>query len=144
MLTSGISNTYWCHSVGEPCNFVDSLCFNFSFGRCYCQWFWATWCYWQMLLSCCICVCNWCFCFGWCYSQLLCFLYGRWWCYCHLVGVFIGRCYCHLFLWLLVLPLDHQIKTLTQWLIHLPPWLQHLPSTPMVGIPSATRQQHLP
>ena len=36
MLTSSISNTYWCHSVGEPCNFIDSLCFYF--------WFW------QMLL----------------------------------------------------------------------------------------------
>ena len=25
MLTSGISNTYWCRSVGEPCNFMDSF-----------------------------------------------------------------------------------------------------------------------
>ena len=40
MLTSSISNTCWCHSVGEPCNFMDSLCLYFSFGRCYCQWFW--------------------------------------------------------------------------------------------------------
>ena len=32
MLTSGISNTYWCQSVGEPCNFMESLCFNFSLG----------------------------------------------------------------------------------------------------------------
>ena len=31
MLTSSISNTYWCYSVGEPCNFMDLLCFNFSF-----------------------------------------------------------------------------------------------------------------
>ena len=51
MLTSSISNTYWCHSVGEPCNFMDSLCFNFVLagviandfgqlgviGRCYCH-----------------------------------------------------------------------------------------------------------
>ena len=29
MLTSGISNTWWCHSVGEPCDFMDSLCFYF-------------------------------------------------------------------------------------------------------------------
>ena len=51
MLTSGIFNTQWCHSVGEPCNFMDSLCFIFcladvianAFGkldvvsRCYCH-----------------------------------------------------------------------------------------------------------
>ena len=39
MLTSSISNTEWCHSVGESCNFMDSLCFILVLGRCYCQWF---------------------------------------------------------------------------------------------------------
>ena len=50
------------------------LCFNFCFGRCYCQWFLGN----LMLLADVIAmlpfwVCNLCFVFGWCYSQLLVF-----------------------------------------------------------------------
>ena len=52
MLTSGISNTKWCHSVGASCNFMDSYIIDFVlanvianvfgqlcciFGRCYCH-----------------------------------------------------------------------------------------------------------
>ena len=52
MLTSSISNTKWCHSVGESCNFMNSYIIGFVledvvahvlgqlcciFGRCYCQ-----------------------------------------------------------------------------------------------------------
>ena len=29
MLTSSISNTKWCHSVGESCNFLDSYILDF-------------------------------------------------------------------------------------------------------------------
>ena len=29
MLTSSISNTNWCHSVGESCNFMDSYILEF-------------------------------------------------------------------------------------------------------------------
>ena len=52
MLTSNISNTKWCHSVGESCNFMDSYILEFVladviandlgqlgfvYGRCYCH-----------------------------------------------------------------------------------------------------------
>ena len=52
MLTSSSSNTEWCHSVGESCNFMDSYVVNFGLadviandlgqfdfvcGRCYCH-----------------------------------------------------------------------------------------------------------
>ena len=105
MLTSGISNTYWCHSVGEHCNFMDSLCFNFSFGRCYANDF-------GQLGVIGRCYCHVAFGFATYVSVLAgvkasCFVFfmadG------HVVAIWlmfcIGRCYCHLFLWLLVLPL---------------------------------------
>ena len=52
MLTPRISNTKWCHSVGESCNFMDPYILNFVLadviannfgqldfvcGRCYCH-----------------------------------------------------------------------------------------------------------
>ena len=30
MLTSSISNTKWCHGVGESCNFMDSCIISFA------------------------------------------------------------------------------------------------------------------
>ena len=108
MLTSSISNTKRCHSAGESCNFMDSLCFYFLvwqmllpmvlgqldvIGRCYCH------------VSIRFCTLH--FVLAGVIAMLL--YYGRWWCCYHqadvLASVCIGRCYCHLFLWLLVLPL---------------------------------------
>ena len=71
MLTSSISNTKWCHSVGESCNFMDSILLilfladviandfgqlDFVCGRCYCHvaiGFCNLKFVWQVLLACC-------------------------------------------------------------------------------------------
>ena len=105
MLTSSISNTRWCHSVGQPCNFMDWYSY-FGFGRCLLPTILGIWfCLWQMLLP---LVFATCILFGWCCCHVA-LLYDRWWCnyhqsWCCSLFVCIGRCYCHLFLWLLVLP----------------------------------------
>ena len=75
MLISSISNTYWCHGVGEPCKIMDSLCFYFGLadvvasdfrqlgviGRHYCHvaFRFATYV----------------LCFGWCYSHVALLLF---------------------------------------------------------------------
>ena len=107
--------------------------FDFCFGRCYCQWFWATWCYWQMLLPCCLWVCNLCFYFGWCYCQLLCFLYGRWWC-CSIWLMFvladvIGICFVVVGITTLIISCTKRYTTVvvSLWQMLLPGWLMVLP-----------------
>ena len=54
MLTSSISNTYWCHSGGEPCNFMDSLYLILIMADVIAIDFFGSFCcYWQMLLPYC-------------------------------------------------------------------------------------------
>ena len=90
MLTSIISNTKWCHSVGLSCNFVRTFLFCFvwqmllplfvyqnlagvtaigficGWCRTTCSVLWADviaiCCMWQMLLSLLILYCDWCYC----------------------------------------------------------------------------------
>ena len=72
MLTSIISNTGWCHSVGVFCNFMDTFVVLGNFVM-----------FWQMLLPCCL------VCVGCCNHQIdviTCCFYGDR-CCCHKAGV---------------------------------------------------------
>ena len=115
MLTLSISNTYWCHSVGVSCYFLDTFSFWYTLadviacvldniivlGRCYCH----VAILWQILLP--VFLDNMLYladviamfpCCGRCYTirsdVITCFLLW-WWCCYHSCLICIGRCFCH-------------------------------------------------
>ena len=53
MLTSSISNTKWCHSVGESCNFMESYSLDFVLADIIVNDLGNLVLLWQMLLPCC-------------------------------------------------------------------------------------------
>ena len=65
MLTLRISNTKWCHSAGESCNFFWTLMFLICF-----------FCLWEMLLPCCHWFLQLRFCLADVIAMLLCYVVG--------------------------------------------------------------------
>ena len=142
MLTSSISNTCRCHSVGVSCNFVWTLVFwidwqmllsidvyyVWKYGRCYCQPYFCGRC----LTHCCSCLMEltwgqmlWPWLFMWLMLLSLIYWHGDW-CYCH--------CWCWICLADVIANVGNHFnccKGTCPWLMLLPLWLVRLMLLPL-------------